>query len=315
MDGQRFDDLARVLSATLNRKGFLAIIAGVAAPAALSDAGAARKRKPRNRGNGGNGDVDPEGANGGACSGFCTKDAECPDSPDCICDLETNRCQTVLCGGSCLKDGDCQDFPGCSCFGADGPENPGACGIDDVCQGFCNKGLCARTEGDSCVCDSASDLCVTIACPGFCEDNDDCTEQGADNCVCFLGVDVVAPVGVEGVEPSGACGACLGAAAECSASTECCGQLVCQAGRCQRKQKPKKRKKRCASSGKDCTQDLGCCAQAICYRGQCGEKDTHCDSDNECARGYSCVGGRLTGGHRRCRRNRRKPPRNRRNRG
>jgi hypothetical protein len=315
VDGHRFDNLARLFSAPLNRKRFLAIIAGASASAALSDEGTAKKRKKRNRGNGGDGNVDPQGANGGVCSGFCTKDAECPDSPECICDLETNRCQTVLCGGVCDNERPCQNLTGCTCVQVAG--NLSLCQTA-TCGSSCEKGECNNVEGDSCVCDFETDLCVTIACPGSCQDNADCAEVGQDNCVCFLGaeVDVAAAVGSEGVDPAGSCGACLGAAAECNASTECCGQLVCQAGRCQRKPKPKpKKKERCAGSGKACSQDPGCCAQAICYRGQCGEKDTHCDSDNECARGYSCVGGRLTGGHRRCRRNGRKPPRNRRNRG
>ena len=227
-----------------------------------------------------------------ACGGFCDKGL-CPDSPGCICDESTNQCVTVACGGSCFKDADCPNLEGCSCTVNVDPSRVGA-------------------EGEP------PGTCVAAACPGDCTSNPDCTEQGDDTCVCFLGpdVDVAAVVQAEGVDLDGACGVCRGAGQSCDASTECCGQLVCQAGRCQRKQKPKKPKKeRCASSGKACSQDQGCCAQAICYRGECGEKDTHCDSDNECARGYSCVGGRLTGGHRRCRRNRRKPPRNRRNRG
>ncbi|MGH2618558.1 MAG: Dickkopf N-terminal cysteine-rich domain-containing protein, partial [Thermomicrobiales bacterium] len=157
-------------------------------------------------------------------------------------------------------------------------------------------------------------------CPGACDDNTDCREQGGDACVCFLGIstvndDLVAHVIAEG--NGGACGECRGAGQSCDASTECCGQLICRNGTCARKRqpKPKRNRKRCAKHGHGCSQDGGCCAQAICYRGRCGEKDTHCDSDRECARGYTCVGGQLTGGHRRCRRKGRKRPRNRRNRG
>ena len=198
---------------------------------------------------------------------------------------------TITCAGSCFKDADCPELENCVCTINVDPSRVG-------------------TEGD------IPGSCVTRTCPGECSNNVDCTEQGQDNCVCFLGptVDVAAAVSAEGIDPVGSCGACLGAGAICDASTECCGQLVCQGGRCQRKRKPKKQRA-LRQLGKSCSQDPGCCAQAICYRGECGEKDTHCDSDNECARGYSCVGGRLTGGHRRCRRNRRKPPRNRRNRG
>ncbi len=86
--------------------------------------------------------------------------------------------------------------------------------------------------------------------------------------------------------------------------------------RCQRKQKLMLQ--RCAKSREECSQAPGCCAQAIdscgdC--GECGENASQSNSDNECAPGYSCVGKRLLGGHGRCRRNRRKPPSNRRGRG
>jgi hypothetical protein len=232
VDGQRFDDMARLFSARLNRKGFLAIIAGVAAPAALSDDGAAKKRKSRNRGRRGNEDLEPEGIDGAVCSGSCSKSADCPDSPGCICDPDTNRCTTVLCGGECLKDSDCQDLPGCSClFDGIGPEDPGYCGTA-TCSYFCFKGECSSgrdVEGDSCVCDFNTDFCVTISCPGFCDDNTDCTDQGEANCVCFLGDNVAARAGVgaEGEPPPGSCGACLGEGAACDASTECCSPLAC----------------------------------------------------------------------------------------
>jgi hypothetical protein len=347
VDGQRFDDLARVLSARLNRKGFLALVAGVAAPTALSADVTAKKHKRRNRGNGGGGAA-PQGFDEAVCSGECTKDAECPDSPDCMCDLETNRCQTVLCGGSCLKDDDCQDLPGCTCQFINGPENPGACGTE-TCSYYCNKGECrsGQPEGDSCVCDFETDTCVTIACPGFCEDNADCQEQGQEDCACFFGsnVDVTSaaevaaavarrpgPAGPGGLGAEGGsgptgptgpvCGACLLSGAACNASTECCGQLVCRdagngpsqegifvAGTCQRKPKPKDR---CSKHGGTCHSDHDCCAQGVCFKGECGEKDTHCHNDSECARGYRCQGGPLSPGHRRCRKNGRRN-RNRRN--
>jgi hypothetical protein len=155
-----------------------------------------------------------------------------------------------------------------------------------------------------------TNLCVTIACPGFCENNAECTdEQGQDNCVCFFGPGVdVTDVSIAGADLLGSCGACLPAGHECDASTECCGQLVCLNGTCQQKPpepkpKPKpKRERRCHKHGQSCTGDNNCCGQGICFGGKCGEKDTHCDHDNECARGFVCVGGRDTGEHRRCRR-------------
>ena len=184
MDGQRFDELARLFSAPLNRKRFLAIYRRLAsASAALSDDGAAKKRKKRNRGNGGDGNVDLQGANGGACSGFCTKDVECPDSPDCICDLDTNRCQTVLCGGECLKDIDCGELARVHLRA--GRRKFAAVRDRDLRQVLAQKGQCGDVAGDSCVCDFETDLCVTIACPGLCEDNADCNRAGPGQ-LCLL---------------------------------------------------------------------------------------------------------------------------------
>ncbi len=324
VDGQRFDDLARLFCASLNRKRFLAIVAGIAAPAALSEDGAAKKHKKRNRSNGG-GDVDPQGAVPVVCSGACTKDAECPESPDCMCDLETNRCQTVLCGGVCDDERPCQNLPGCTCVQV--AENLSLCETA-TCGNVCSKGECGDVEDDSCVCDNETNLCVTIACFGTCADNAECAEK----CACFFGSDVdvanaaeveAATLGAEGV-PAGACGACIGAGDPCNASTECCGQLVCRgsgegpsqegefAGTCQRKPKPKPDKDRCGKHGQSCRRDNDCCAQAVCFKGKCGEKDSHCHNDSECAQGYSCQGGPLAPGHRRCRKNGRRN-RNRRN--
>ncbi|MDF3039838.1 MAG: hypothetical protein K0Q71_2544 [Thermomicrobiales bacterium] len=230
---------------------------------------------------------------GNSCGGACFSDGDCADSPGCVCTVNNparvgaegaGQCVTV-CAGSCLKDADCADTPDCACLIPTG-QTTGACGQPEQC-------------------------------PGDCADNAECREQGQGPCVCFLGVDtvneeVVAKVVAEG--NGGLCGECRGNGRSCDASTECCGQLVCRNGACARKRKPRS-KKRCAKHGRKCTQDAGCCGQAICYRGKCGEKDTHCDSDRECARGYTCVGGRLTGGHRRCRRQGRRRPRRRRNRG
>jgi hypothetical protein len=220
------------------------------------------------------------------CGGECSKPSDCSDTPGCTCDTTTHQCVTVGCGGPCTKDSDCPDLSGCIC---------------DLTTGFC----------------------VTEICPGDCSTNEGCA-SGGDECVCFLGsgVDVAAaPAGPRGPQgpgpegltgptgPTGACGECLGNGDPCNASTECCGQLVCEPnsqspalGFCQLKPKPKPHN-HCQKHGQSCHRDNDCCAQGSCYRGKCGEKDTHCHHDNECARGYHCVGGNLSASHRRCRRN------------
>jgi hypothetical protein len=225
-----------------------------------------------------------------ACIGECSKDSDCGLTSGCICDTTTFQCVTVGCGGPCKKDSDCPELTGCTCVIPEG-----------------------ETIG----------FCETQTCPGDCASNEDCA-GGEDACVCFLGpgVDVAAaPAGPRGPQaagvtgptgPTGACGECLGNGEPCDATTECCGQLVCEPnsqspalGFCEQKRppKPKPHHNHCQKHGQSCHRDNDCCAQGTCYRGKCGEKDTHCHHDNECAQGYHCVGGNLSAGHRRCRRN------------
>jgi hypothetical protein len=225
-----------------------------------------------------------------ACFGPCSKDTDCGLTFGCICDTTTNQCVTVGCGGPCTKSSDCPELSGCDCV---------------------------IPEGD------AFGFCLPQTCPGNCGDNRACA-SGGDECVCFLGsgVDVAAaPAGPRGPQgpgqegltgptgPTGACGECHTVGDSCNATTECCGQLVCELnsqspdlGFCQLKPKPKPHH-HCQKHGQSCHRDNDCCAQGSCYRGKCGEKDTHCHHDNECARGYHCVGGNLSASHRRCRRN------------
>ena len=320
MDGQRFDDLARLFGASLNRKRFLTLVAGIVAPAALADdVVGARRAKRRKGGNRGGGDVDPQGTNGPICGGSCTSDGACDNSPLCVCDEAEGVCVQAICGGPCVKDDDCPTVGGCRC-----EEKTGQC-VTGTCGGPCDKGECP--EGGGCVCNTNTDECVTVSCPGFCDSNDRCQEAGQGNCACFF--DPVfnvrsADFGTEG-KLLGFCSTCREPGDPCFASTECCGQLVCRgaggevgdegvdSGTCVRKPKPKPQpKERCSKHGQDCERDSGCCAQAVCFKGECGEKDTHCKNDRECARGYRCQGGPLSPGHRRCRKNGRRN-RNRRN--
>ena len=206
----------------------------------------------------------------------CRKDSDCSDTPGCTCNTTTHQCVTVGCGGPCQEESDCPDLTGC---------------------------MCVIPEGET------IGFCVTQVCPGTCSSNEDCV-SGLDDCVCFLGPGVdVAAVHAEGPAPEGDCAECLGLDEPCNASSECCGQLVCVPnsqspglGFCEPKPKPDHHH-HCQKHGQRCHRDNDCCAQGTCYRGKCGEKDTHCHHDNECARGYHCVGGNLSAGHRRCRRN------------
>ena len=389
MDGQRFDDLARVLGVSTTRKRFMAAVAGlVGVGAAVRDLerveaskrGKKRKRRsgtvgaqgggvcdalcsgsgPDSRfcgsiGNCGSDDdciqQDPSrpiccttgncgGTGEGACcsaptcAGPCDK-GSCPDIEGCICDFDTNSCVSVLCGGECFKDTDCPPLAGCTCElpngqearaaggpagpdlgaqGATGPTGPGQC-VTQTCGGPCQKDSDCPTAAGGCICEELSGECVTVSCPGRCNDNVDCREQGQDECACILFIDRSADVGTQG--EAGRCGVCRGVADPCSATTECCGQLVCESGNnagldaegfmidgtCRRKKDPPKH---CKQHGQACREDNDCCAQGVCYKGKCGEKDTHCNNDGECARGYRCQGGPLAPGHRRCRKNGRK---------
>jgi hypothetical protein len=256
---------------------------------------------------------------------LCEKDSDCANSPGCLCNTTTDLCEATTCAGGCFKDSDCPDFAGCVCNlslnselqaqGSGVP--PGQCGTRETCGGPCVKDSdCAFTTG--CVCDEATEQCVTATCPGSCTTNDNCTVRGQDGCACFLGVNTADAAAVDAVVAQGeggACGLCRGSGETCTASSECCGQLVCEpsgasatgiltgTGTCQHKPKPHKR---CKKHGQGCQADRDCCAQGTCYKGQCGEKDTHCNNDGECARGYRCQGGPLAPGHRRCRKNGRK---------
>lgn len=370
MDGQRFDDIARFLGASLNRKRFLTLVAGIVAPAGLATSGhnslARNGKRRKRRGNG----VSVQGGDNPVCAALCSGSVpnpqfcggfgNCGSDEDCIAQ-DPNRpiccttapgcggagegacCSEATCVGDCTTSEDCGES--CACLdGSCAPFCPGNCdGDPEVCNEIpggeddclcpngacrCTDGVCRTCEGactkdldcedlPGCVCiieaGASSGACGTPdACPGLCQNNATCEDLGGDACVCFLGndVNVAAAVQAEGVPPNGACGECLGIGVFCDASTECCGQLVCQNGACQRKRKPKDR---CHKHGGSCHRDNDCCAQAVCYKGKCGEKDTHCHNDRECAQGYRCQGGPLAPNHRRCRKNGQRK-RNRRNR-
>jgi hypothetical protein len=382
MDGQRFDDLTRLLGFALNRKRFVAALEVLAAaPGGLEATTAKNKKRGKKRKRGGNVGVgaqgDPE-----FCEGFCESDTDCTAGEGCFCDEATNRCVILTCGGACLKDDECPLLSGCTCNLPAGREGVGAEGIlfgacvTDTCGGECDKGNCPDSPG--CLCDFETNLCVTVLCGGTCDTSNDCAsddaclcitdgegpgvcslvcestcskdsdcppisncvcdtelgsciapptcsgscdtntqcaEEGAGDCVCFLGIDTADRASVERAIAEGSdgeCGVCHGVGDPCDASSECCGQLVCEgggpvvvsgeppSGTCRRKRKPKDR---CHKHGQSCQRDNDCCAQGVCYKGKCGEKDTHCHNDGECAQGYRCQGGPLSPGHRRCRKN------------
>ena len=297
MDEQRFDALTRLLGVSGSRKRFLAALGGIAAPALLAMRAntpvAARKRRMK-RATPGSGDTGAQET----CGSICTQDSHCPNQ--CACNVTNGLCQA--CGTFCANDADCQGD--CRCIDSFCVTGcPGECQSDDDCGIFsddcaCILNICACPTG---TCD------VDDTCPGACAENGECAAQGANGCVCFLGVDtadaeLVARVNAEG--PGGACRACLGEGDDCIASSECCGQLVCgEDGRC--RQKPGNANPGgCKPQGGSCQRDSDCCdGQAACYKGRCGEKNTDCRNDGDCAPGYRCQGGPLSQNHRRCRKN------------
>jgi hypothetical protein len=332
MDGQQFDEWTRQLGVALDRKRFLLLLASGVPAAGLSglegraarEKHAKRRKRAKRRGRGeitaqggiicgtpcqdvadcaecdaavcfGANDMGVEGNAGGGgtclseCESLCFTNEDCAGLPgNCVCFEEHCLCDQVCgdaCGGACFSNADCPEAANCVCT----VNNPG------------------RVAGEGGA-GQAAGRCITLTCPGTCASNQDCTAQGAGSCVCFFGPNVnVADVSSEGA--IGACGECLARGTSCNASTECCGNLFCEDGLCGGKPEPSRR---CHKHGRPCHKDRDCCAQGMCYRGKCGEKDTHCDHNRECARGYRCRGGRRSCGHRRCRKKGRRRQDNRR---
>jgi hypothetical protein len=313
MDSQRFDDLTRRMVLPVNRKQFVALIGGLFAAKSLATTAAtsSAKRRGKKQRPGASGSVSAGGGQTGGttcaevCTGqqpspqclspsICSSSENCPpDFPVC-CMVGScgspgeGTCCALTCGGACLKDSDCPALAGCVC------ELPAR-----------------RVAGQG----ALVGQCGTVTCPGSCTTNQNCTAHGQDSCVCFLGVNTADAALVDAVVAQGTggnCGDCRGSGEACEASTECCGQLVCDPpaaaaegiltgqGTCRHKPKPSKR---CKKHGQGCQRDGECCAQGSCYKGKCGENDTHCKNDGQCARGYRCQGGPLAPGHRRCRKN------------
>ncbi len=227
------------------------------------------------------------------CSGSCVISDDCLDVDNCVCNRlqgqETGTCgEPEICGGSCNNDGDCLATPNCVCNGGElAPQEGGS--------GSGMSGTCGRpTPPSPPIPPPPPGTCSALACA----DNAGCVAAGGDQCVCFTGSNTAQEVAPAA---TGTCAECLGTGSACVASTECCGQLVClDNGTCGIKPPPPQK---CHKQGQSCSRDNDCCAQGICYRGKCGEKDTHCNNDGECAKGYRCQGGPLSPGHRRCRRN------------
>lgn len=172
MDGSRFDELTKSLTAQRSRRGVL----GALAASALAAVGARRAEAARLRAVG-NSCV----SNADCASGFCVQESRtrkichCQSNGDCpggVC-LQTGACCTpvdpaVTCAGKCGPQTDnCGQAVDCGpCCLA--PE--AACaGDSDCCSGICAAGICAAGPVlDGGACDSDTDCQNGHCCSGVC---------------------------------------------------------------------------------------------------------------------------------------------------
>ena len=153
MEGQRFDDLTRRLTATLNRRRVMASLLGVAGAAALGSGAEARVRCR-------------------AWDASCTRSSQC-----CTAYCETsrqaprrqrNRCgcgPLALCGNTCF---DLQTDEK-HCGACDTACEPGftctngvcKCGEETTCNGACCDGVCKKTFSDKNHCGACGIVCAT----------------------------------------------------------------------------------------------------------------------------------------------------------
>lgn len=160
MDGERFDELARLLAGGRNRRGVLRGAVGVVAAFAAGEAAAARRRRRRNRP--GVPPPDPElpgdGAEDGAldvsrvgrpcaADGDCGRRERCANG-ECACEQEYDECD-----GRCVRT-------------SVDPDNCGRC--DKRCgpRETCCYGKCVDTETDALNCGRCGKVCEINECKG-----------------------------------------------------------------------------------------------------------------------------------------------------
>lgn len=246
MDGQRFDDLTRMIGTGRSRRGVLKLIGGGFAVAI--GVGSARN------------------ALAGACipeAGACLTDDECCTGFNCDggfcagcqpdgsnCEFDEDCCGLLVCAsGTCAETCGVTDDPcglGVDCcvgFFCNGlavcEPSPFICGeVGEPCKGdgtcceghFCNDdALCqlieqaCTAEGETCETDS--ECCEGICCGNACHNIECCIEDENpnDRCAegetCFEGICETPMCTVEGDD--------------CTSSAECCKDLVCIDGTCE----------------------------------------------------------------------------------
>lgn len=211
MDGQRFDDLARVLARGASRRQ---VLRGLTAGAVGGTAVALGFSRPAAEvaaadciGGGGTCAADSDCCAGGLCNpnGQCYCDD--PDRPGIGCACTTGADETCgldsleCCAGVCVRAGACHPVPKCAEVG-DACSDDGACCRDLVCGDgqTCGVAVTCAAEGGTCTDDG--DCCADLVC------------GNANTC---------------GAKPAPACVALGGA---CGGDGDCCQGTCGDAGVC-----------------------------------------------------------------------------------
>lgn len=248
MDGQRFDDLTRLIGTGRSRRGVLRLIGG--GLAAAVGLGGARQAGAQDKclSEGSACFFDEECCDGFNCDGgFC---AGCQSS-GANCEFDEDCCGLLVCAGNvCAETCNVTDEPcglgvdccvGWFCNGLSVCEpTPFVCGEEgDLCKGdgtcceghFCNpedarckliEPICTA-EGE--MCETDAECCAGICCGNACHAIECCIEDEnpndrcADGETCFEGICETPMCAVEGDS--------------CASSAECCKDLACIDGTCQ----------------------------------------------------------------------------------
>lgn len=280
MDGQRFDELTRLIGSGTTRRRILKLIGGGAA-AGLLRPGAAR-------------------------AGFCTGagDSCAVDQTCCSQSCVDEVCQCSGTGSPCIDDGDCCANNEC---------------IENICS-FCRiEGIACEDDSDCCVglsCDGDSGLCA-VSCGGEldrCVTDDDCcagyacVSDGGKGLFCFA---LPAECEIDGdCDPCYACefGTCVW---QCETTCGVCNEGVCGTD-CRAGEGDS-----CCGAGEICNQSNGVCdpeapeaecevdadcvvgaagdvEAAICCAGACRQLECcidDADPNARCADGATCFEG------------------------
>jgi hypothetical protein len=255
MDGQRFDNLARLFGSGTSRRRLLKLLGGGLAATVMTR---------------------PARALAGSCG--AAGDSCGADLPQCCGGLECNVTETCQpfqpqCGfegSACVGDGDCCSGKCCdgtchenyACCPTDFTSPSPDCGFSETCD---NNGLCTplpcAVHGSACTADG--DCCEGICCGNSCRSGAACCwEDGASTTHCSIGEfcsgdGVCVPEPICGVEGTG-----------CAFDGDCCQGKCCDG---------------------TCRMSYACCPiEATLQSPDCGFSET-CDSNGACAP-IACVG-------------------------